>query len=250
MPKSILSTKDLTISIKATPLLEGINLDIHWRKITAIIGPSGCGKTTLIRTFNRLTDFDPDISYTGKITLFDHDIAPMHPILLRRKVGMVFQRPMPFPTMSILDDVVAGYTLNNIPLTQSEKEAKAHDALQKVGLWDEVKDRLSDKGRVLSGGQQQRLCIARTLALGPKLLLLDEPTSSLDHKSTQKIEDLLTELKKTITIIIVTHNIAQAERLSDMTALISQKRLVEWGPTTHLFTTPNTPETAQYLSSK
>jgi phosphate transport system ATP-binding protein len=245
--KPVLETKNLTISVNGVPLIDNLNLSINWRTITTIIGPSGCGKTTLIRTFNRLTDLDPSISHTGEITLFGKSITTMHPIILRRKVGMVFQRPTPFPNMSIAQDVLAGYTLNGIPLSKDQKHHIIEDSLKKVGLWNEVKERLTQRGNDLSGGQQQRLCIARTLALHPKLLVLDEPTSSLDPKSAATFEELLLELKKTITIVLVTHNIPQAKRISDHVAFIQNHKLVEFGPANQVLLSPKTKEAQEYL---
>lgn len=250
MNKNILTTRHLNILINNKVLLEDINLDIRWRKITAIIGPSGCGKTTLIRAFNRLTDPVKKFKIQGEIKFLNHDVMQINPIILRRKIGMVFQKSIPFPNMSIQDNVLSGYTLNGIRLTPQQKMDIVEDTLKKVALWDEVKDRLPDYGHQLSGGQQQRLCIARTLALKPKLLILDEPTSSLDPKATSKIEELLTELKQHVSIILVTHNISQAGRISDFTAFLRNQRLVEYGATRQIFTVPAKLETEQYLTGK
>ena len=231
-------------------VLKGINLDIYKNKITAIMGPSGCGKSTFIRCINRMHEVVDGARIKGEIYLDDRSIFAMHPIIVRRKIGMVFQRPNPFPTMSIYDNVIAGYILNGIKLKKEEKDHIVEDALKKVFLWDEVKDKLHVKGTFLSGGQQQRLCIARSLAMGPEVLLLDEPTSALDPKATRVIEDLLEELKKDFTIIIVTHNASQAARISDYTAFFYLGELVEYEETERIFTVPKHPKTQEYLSGK
>ena len=231
-------------------VLKGINLDIYKNKITAIMGPSGCGKSTFIRCINRMHEVVDGARIKGEIYLDDRSIFAMHPIIVRRKIGMVFQRPNPFPTMSIYDNVIAGYILNGIKLKREEKDHIVEDALKKVFLWDEVKDKLHIKGTFLSGGQQQRLCIARSLAMGPEVLLLDEPTSALDPKATRVIEDLLEELKKDFTIIIVTHNASQAARISDYTAFFYLGELVEYEETERIFTVPKHPKTQEYLSGK
>ncbi len=231
-------------------VLKGINLDIYKNKITAIMGPSGCGKSTFIRCINRMHEVVDGARIRGEIYLDDRSIFGMHPIIVRRKIGMVFQRPNPFPTMSIYDNVIAGYILNGIKLKREEKDHIVEDALKKVFLWDEVKDKLHVKGTFLSGGQQQRLCIARSLAMGPEVLLLDEPTSALDPKATRVIEDLLEELKKDFTIIIVTHNASQAARISDYTAFFYLGELVEYEETERIFTVPKHPKTQEYLSGK
>ncbi|MFV0546652.1 MAG: phosphate ABC transporter ATP-binding protein, partial [Bacteroides sp.] len=211
----ILQIKDVSISY--TPgknAVEGVCADIHRNKITAIMGPSGCGKSTLLRAINRMHELYPDIKVSGEILMNQRNILEMNPMEVRRMAGMVFQRPNPFPTMSIYDNVIAGYKLNGIGLSKKEKDEIVETSLVNVGLWDEVKDSLFKKGTFLSGGQQQRLCIARALALKPDVLLMDEPTSALDPIATNRIEDLLLDLKKEFTIIIVTHNMGQAARIS------------------------------------
>ena len=187
---------------------------------------------------------------SGKILLDNQDIYDTDPIIVRRQIGMVFQRPNPFPTMSIYDNVVAGYNLNGIKLSREEKDQTVEESLRKAALWEEVKDALHRKGSFLSGGQQQRLCIARALAMHPEILLLDEPTSALDPKSTAHIEELVSQLKNAVTIIQVTHNIAQAARVSDFTAFIYLGELVEFGPTSKMFTGPKDKRTEQYLTGK
>jgi len=218
--------------------------------VTSIMGPSGCGKTTFIRCMNRLHELVPNIQVDGTISLFNQDIFSVNPMLIRRQVGMVFQRPNPFPTMSIFDNVVAGYRLNGLPLSKAEALRIVELSLHKAGLWQEVKDVLHRKGAFLSGGQQQRLCIARALAMDPSVLLLDEPTSALDPNSTAHIEDLIAELKESVSIIMVTHNIGQASRVSDYTAFFLGGELIEYGTTQKLFTVPDDPRTEEYLSRK
>jgi phosphate transport system ATP-binding protein len=214
------------------------------------MGPSGCGKTTLVRCINRMHELVPNASISGRMLLQNEDLYAMNPIIARRKIGMVFQRPNPFPTMNIYDNVVAGYKLNGIKINKGELDAIVEGSLRKAALWDEVKDVLYRKGTFLSGGQQQRLCIARALAMKPEIILLDEPTSALDPKATARIEELMNELKNTVTIILVTHNIAQAARTSDFTAFIYLGELVEFGPTQKLFTVPEDKRTEEYLTGK
>jgi phosphate transport system ATP-binding protein len=231
-------------------VLRDVNLTVPRNKVTAIMGPSGCGKTTLIRCINRMHELVPGASVRGRMILGDLDIYAVNPIVVRRRIGMVFQKPNPFPTMSIYDNVIAGYNLNGITLARAERDRVVETSLRKAALWDEVKDCVHRKGTFLSGGQQQRLCIARALAMQPEILLLDEPTSALDPKATSHIEQLMTELKQDVTIILVTHNIAQAARVSDMTAFIYLGELVEFGPSQKLFTVPEDKRTEEYLTGK
>ena len=231
-------------------VLKNVNLSIPKNKATAIMGPSGCGKTTLIRCINRMHELTLGATVSGKIYLLDEDIYATNPIIVRRKIGMVFQRPNPFPTMSIYDNVIAGYKLNGIKIAKNELEKVVEESLRKAALWDEVKDFLHRKGSFLSGGQQQRLCLARALAMRPEIILLDEPTSALDPKSTASIEELITELVDYVTIIIVTHNTAQAARISDFTAFMYLGELIEFGPTEKMFTVPKDKRTEEYLGGK
>lgn len=250
MTKHILKINDLRISYGEKEVLHGVSLSTEPYKLTTLMGPSGCGKTTLIRAINRLHELTPGVRVKGEILLSDNNIFKENPILLRQRIGMVFQRPNPFPNMSIFQNVLAGFTLTNRRLKKKEQEEIVENALQQAALWDEVKDNLHKKGSFLSGGQQQRLCIARALAVKPEILLLDEPTSALDPGATSKIEELLSELKKNITILMVTHNIAQAARVSDYTAFLYLGDLVEFGTTEKLFTVPDDPRTEEYLSGK
>jgi phosphate transport system ATP-binding protein len=213
-----------------------------------MMGPSGCGKTTLLRAINRMLELYPNIVTTGEILLQGENIFSMNAMKVRRMAGMVFQRPNPFPTMSIYDNVLAGYMLNNVGLKKHEKDEIVETSLRSVALWDEVKDSMTKKGSFLSGGQQQRLCIARALALKPELLLMDEPTSALDPISTNKVEELIFELKKEYTIVIVTHNMSQAARLSDNSMFMYLGELVEYGATKQMFTKPNDKRTEEYLT--
>jgi len=250
MEDGILKIENLSAYFGKNRILKDINLLISKEKVTAIMGPSGCGKTTLIRCINRMHELVPEAKVSGKIFLYQENIYDLHPIILRRKIGMVFQKPNPFPTMSIYDNVIAGYKLNGIKISRSEQDRIVEESLKKAALWEEVKDNLYRTGTFLSGGQQQRLCIARALAMNPEIILLDEPTSALDPKATQRIEELIVELKKTVTIILVTHNIAQAARVSDFTAFLYLGELVEYGHTEKLFTVPEDKRTEEYLTGK
>ncbi|MCI5705792.1 MAG: phosphate ABC transporter ATP-binding protein PstB [Odoribacter sp.] len=247
----ILQLKDVCISY--TPgknAVNGVNAKIEKNNITAIMGPSGCGKSTLLRAINRMHELYPDIQITGEILLDNQNILKMNPMEVRRMAGMVFQRPNPFPTMSIYDNVIAGYKLNGIRLSKKEKDEIVETCLTNVGLWNEVKDSLYKKGTFLSGGQQQRLCIARALALKPEVLLMDEPTSALDPIATNRIEELLLELKKEFTIVIVTHNMSQAARISDYSMFMYLGELIEYDQTQTMFTTPKDKRTEEYLTGQ
>jgi len=250
MESPILTVEAFSAYFGELGVLKEINLSIPEKKATAIMGPSGCGKTTLIRCVNRMHELVPNSRVSGKILLNGKNLYGMNPIVVRRKIGMVFQKPNPFPTMSIYDNVIAGYSLNGIRVSRSEKETIVEESLQKAALWEEVKDNLHRKGTFLSGGQQQRLCIARALAMKPEILLLDEPTSALDPKATSHIEELIAELKKEVTILMVTHNIAQAARISDFTAFIYLGELIEYGTTEKMFTVPKDKRTEEYLTGK
>ena len=241
------------VSISYTPgknAVNHVNADIKKNRITAIMGPSGCGKSTLLRAINRMHELYPDIRISGEILMDNRNILKMNPMEVRRMAGMVFQRPKPLPTMSIFDNVIAGYKLNGIRLKKKEKEEIVETCLTNVGLWNEVKDALFKKGTFLSGGQQQRLCIARALALKPEVLLMDEPTSALDPIATNRIEELLLELKKEFTIIIVTHNMSQAARISDYSMFMYLGELIEYDKTRIMFTNPRDKRTEEYLTGQ
>lgn len=247
--KYLLELKDVCVSY--TPeknAVENVSADIEANTITAMMGPSGCGKSTLLRAINRMHDLYPEIKTTGEILLKGENIFDMNPMKVRRLAGMVFQRPNPFPTMSIYDNVLAGYRLNGISLKKAERDEIVETSLKSVALWDEVKDSMTKRGSFLSGGQQQRLCIARALALKPELLLMDEPTSALDPISTNRVEDLILELKKDYTIVIVTHNMSQAARISDNSMFMYLGHLVEYGSTRQMFTKPKDKRTEDYLT--
>jgi phosphate transport system ATP-binding protein len=230
--------------------LKQINLQIVDRKVTALIGPSGCGKSTLLRCFNRMHDLYPGNRYAGEIRLYpeDRNLIEMDPGLVRLRIGMVFQKPNPFPK-SIYENVAAGLRVRGIH-DKAILQEWVEQALRGAALWDEVKDRLHESAYGLSGGQQQRLCIARALAPQPDLLLLDEPTSALDPIATARIEDLLTELRETVTVIIVTHNMQQAARISDFTAYMHLGVMVEYGDTSELFTNPREEKTRDYITGR
>ncbi|MDR1645890.1 MAG: phosphate ABC transporter ATP-binding protein [Tannerellaceae bacterium] len=247
--KYILELKNVSVSYSpGKQAVDNVSAGIQPHTVTAIMGPSGCGKSTLLRAVNRLHELYRDIRTTGEILLKGESVFRMNPMQVRRLAGMVFQRPNPFPTMSVYGNVLAGYKLNNISLSQAEKDGIVERSLRSVNLWDEVKDSLNKKGTFLSGGQQQRLCIARTLALKPELLLMDEPTSALDPISTARIEELILELKKQVTILIVTHNMSQAARISDQSMFMYLGELVEFGPTKQMFTKPRDKRTEDYLT--
>jgi len=241
---------DLSAYFGDTRVLNGIDLAVPSRRVSSIMGPSGCGKTTLIRCVNRMHELVPGARVTGNIYLNGEDVYGMSAIEVRRRVGMLFQRPNPFPTMSIYDNVIAGYKLNGIRLSRKVGDRIVEESLTRAALWDEVKKDIHRKGSFLSGGQQQRLCMARALAMNPEVILLDEPTSALDPGSTMKIEALMAELKESVTIVLVTHNIAQAARVSDYTAFLYLGELVEFGPSERLFTVPEDKRTEEYLTGK
>jgi phosphate transport system ATP-binding protein len=238
--------------------VEDVSLTIEPRSVTAFIGPSGCGKSTFLRTLNRMHEVIPGAYVTGEVLLDGENLyAPnVDPVLVRRQVGMVFQRPNPFPTMSIRDNVLAGVKLNNRRISRSDADALVERSLQGANLWNEVKDRLEQPGSGLSGGQQQRLCIARAIAVAPEVLLMDEPCSALDPISTYAIEELIEELKAEYTIVIVTHNMQQASRVSDKTAFFNiagtgkPGKLIEYDDTSTIFTAPSVKSTEDYVSGR
>ena len=249
--KPILRVQNLFVSYeKDKYAVADVSVDIKRNIITAIMGPSGCGKSSLLRAMNRMHELYPNIETRGKIFLNDKDISKLSNIELRRKIGMVFQSPNPFPSMSIYDNVIAGYKLNGIRQKRSRRDEIVEKSLKDVALWNEVKDSLYKKGNFLSGGQQQRLCIARALAFQPDVILLDEPASALDPVSTSRIENLLVKLKKEYTIVLVTHNMAQAARISDYSMFMYLGELVEYGKTKDLFTNPSDKRTEEYLTGK
>ncbi len=233
-----------------TMAVKYVSAAIERNTITAIMGPSGCGKSTLLRAANLMHELYPHIHVGGEILLEGQNILNMEPIDVRRRIGMVFQRPTPFPTMSIYDNVLAGFTLNGIRLPKSERDETVERCLRSVALWDEVKDVMGKKGTFLSGGQQQRLCIARALAMKPDVLLMDEPTSALDPIATKHIEELMTELQKEVTILIVTHNMGQAMRVSKRSMFMYLGELVEFGDTAQMFSNPLDERTRAYLTGK
>ena len=253
-----IEVKDLNVYYGKFKAVEDVSLTIEPRTVTAFIGPSGCGKSTFLRTLNRMHEVIPGASVEGEVlidgkNLYDADVDP---VLVRRQVGMVFQRPNPFPTMSIADNVLAGVKLNNNKLSKSDAEHLVEKSLKGANLWKEVKDRLNLPGSGLSGGQQQRLCIARAIAVSPEVILMDEPCSALDPISTLAIEDLIEELKAKYTIVIVTHNMQQASRVSDKTAFFNiagtgePGKLIEFDDTTTIFENPHVQATEDYISGR
>ncbi|HEX9300055.1 MAG TPA: phosphate ABC transporter ATP-binding protein PstB [Actinomycetota bacterium] len=243
---------DLNAWFGSNHVLHGVNLTARPGSVTAIIGPSGCGKSTLIRCLNRMHEEVRGARVEGKVLFDGTDIygTDVDPVAVRRRIGMVFQRPNPFPTMSILDNATAGLRLSGERLPRSKLAEGGERALRAAGLWDEVKDRLDEPGGRLSGGQQQRLCIARALAVEPEVILLDEPASALDPASTLRIEELVGGLKERYTIVIVTHNMQQAARVSDWTLFMLFGEVVEFGPTEKVFTTPDDKRTEDYVTGR
>ena len=246
-----ITVKNLSVYFGKTQVLKSVSIDVAARAVTAIIGPSGCGKSTFLRSLNRLHELVPEARMEGEIRLFDQDIyrREVEAVVVRRRIGMVFQKSNPFPTMSIADNVTVGLRLNGIR-SRSVLAGRTEQSLRMAALWDEVKDRLQAPAISLSGGQQQRLCIARALAVQPQVLLMDEPASALDPLATSKIEDLILELKKEYTIVIVTHNMQQAARVSDHTAFFYLGELVEFGSTSRIFTNPSQKRTEDYVTGR
>ena len=250
MERTIIKSRNFNAYFGANHVVKNVNIDIPKNNIVAVMGPSGCGKTTYLRCINRLHELIQGATCNGQMILNNDNVYEMHPIFVRLKIGMVFQRPNPFPNLSIYDNVIAGYKLNGMKLPKAEKDQKVEESLRKAALWNEVKDALHKKGTFLSGGQQQRLCIARAIAMEPEVLLLDEPTSALDPISTSSIEELLHELKKNYTLIIVTHNMQQAARVSDKTAFFYVGELVEYDETKKMFTNPSDQRTQNYITGR
>ena len=249
--KPIIEFKDVCVSYtRSIMAVKHVSASVERNTITAIMGPSGCGKSTLLRATNLMHELYPNIRVEGQILLNDKNILGMEPIDVRRRIGMVFQRPTPFPTMSISENVLAGFMLNGIRLSRSEKEEIVETSLRNVSLWEEVKDVLNKKGTFLSGGQQQRLCIARALAMKPDVLLMDEPTSALDPIATKHIEELLVQLKDEVTILIVTHNMGQAKRISSRSMFMYLGELIEYDDSEKMFTNPKDERTKAYLTGK
>ena len=251
-----LRAEDVNVWFGERHVLKDVNLAFPTNQVTALIGPSGCGKSTFIRTLNRMHEVIPGARVEGEVmidgkNLYDADVDP---VLVRRQVGMVFQRPNPFPTMSIADNVLAGVKLNNNKLSKSDAEHLVEKSLKGANLWKEVKDRLGEHGGALSGGQQQRLCIARALAVEPQVLLMDEPCSALDPGSTFRIEQTISELAKSMTIVIVTHNMQQAARVADYTAFFLSDGgpgvMVETAPTSKIFSNPSDKRTEDYVTGR
>ena len=253
-----IEVRDLNVYYGKFKAVEDVSLTIEPRSVTAFIGPSGCGKSTFIRTLNRMHEVIPGAYVEGEVLVDGDNLygAGIDPVLVRRQVGMVFQRPNPFPTMSIADNVLAGVKLNNRRISKSDADDLVEKSLQGANLWNEVKDRLDRPGSSLSGGQQQRLCIARAIAVEPEVILMDEPCSALDPISTLAIEDLIEELKRDYTIVIVTHNMQQASRVSDRTAFFTiagtgmPGTLIEYDDTSVIFSNPSVKATEDYVSGK
>ncbi|WP_426181290.1 phosphate ABC transporter ATP-binding protein PstB [Microbacterium sp. TWP3-1-2b2] len=257
MSKSI-EVNDLNVFYGDFLAVEGVSIDIKPNTVTAFIGPSGCGKSTFLRTLNRMHEVIPRARVEGEVLIDGKNLygANVDPVLVRRQVGMVFQRPNPFPTMSIKENVLAGVKLNNTRMAKSDQDALVEQSLRGANLWNEVKDRLDKPGSGLSGGQQQRLCIARAIAVSPDVILMDEPCSALDPISTFAIEELIAEIKTQYTVVIVTHNMQQASRVSDKTAFFNiagtgkPGKLIEYDETATIFTTPSVQATEDYVSGR
>ncbi len=253
-----IDVKDLNVYYSKFLAVEDVNISIEARSVTAFIGPSGCGKSTFLRTLNRMHEVIPGARVEGEVLLDGDNLydSGVDPVMVRSQIGMVFQRPNPFPTMSIRDNVLAGVKLNNKRISKSDADALVEKSLRGANLWNEVKDRLARPGSGLSGGQQQRLCIARAIAVSPEVILMDEPCSALDPISTLAIEDLINELKSEYTVVIVTHNMQQAARVSEKTAFFNiagtgkPGKLIEYGETTNIFNKPEQKATEDYVSGR
>ena len=246
-----LTAENLSAGFGKKKVLDSVSIEFKEKAVTAIIGPSGCGKSTLIRCLNRMHEVTTSAWVTGQVFLENQNVydPAVDPASIRRKIGLVFQKPNPFPTMSVFDNVAAGLRLNG------EKDrkliaGKVEENLRKSFLWDEIGDRINESGASLSGGQQQRLCIARALAVEPEVVLMDEPCSALDPVATAKIEELIIKLKETYTVIVVTHNMQQAARISDLTGFLYLGKLIEFGPTRQIFENPHNELTERYISGK
>jgi len=256
-PKGGLETRNLHAWFDKHHALEDVSLHFPENTVTGLIGPSGCGKSTFLRLLNRMHEFIPRSAMAGEVLFEGQDIysPSVNPIEIRRRIGMVFQKPNPFPAMTVAENVVSGLKLSGLKVTKSEREDLIESCLTKAGLWNEVKNRLGDPGRALSGGQQQRLCIARSLAVSPQVLLMDEPCSALDPTSTRRIEQTISEISESVTIVIVTHNMQQAQRVSDRCAFFlaaenEPGRIIEEGPTKDIFTNPRDSRTEDYVNGR
>jgi phosphate transport system ATP-binding protein len=247
-----LEARDITAWFGDHIVLEGVSLTMQAGQVTALIGPSGCGKSTFLRILNRMHQLVPGAALAGEVLLDGADIYDPNQRLTeaRRQIGMVFQKPNPFPAMNVYDNVLAGLRLTGVKASRAEKDNLVVECLTKAGLWREVRDRLRQPGGALSGGQQQRLCIARSLAVRPRVLLMDEPCSALDPTSTRVIEETMADLCKEVTIVIVTHNMQQAARVSDLTAFFFQGHLIEAGPTDQMYTRPAIKQTEDYITGR
>jgi phosphate transport system ATP-binding protein len=246
-----LTAEDLSAGFGKKKVLDDISIEFKENAVTAIIGPSGCGKSTLIRCLNRMHEVTESAWATGRVMIDGQNVydPSVDPVDVRRKIGMVFQRPNPFPTMSVFDNVAAGLRLNGVKNRKLISE-RVEENLRKAVLWDEIGDQINESGASLSGGQQQRLCIARALAVSPEVVLMDEPCSALDPVATAKIEELIIKLKETYTVIVVTHNMQQAARISDLTGFLYLGKLIEFGPTRQIFSNPHNELTERYISGK
>ena len=250
MENTIVSAENFNAYYGENHAIKNINIKINRNEVVAMMGPSGCGKTTFLRGINRMHELIPNATTKGILKLDGEDVYKMNAIYIRSKIGMVFQRPNPFPNLSIYENVVAGYLLNGIKISKADKDVIVEKSLTSSALWKEVKDSLHKKGTFLSGGQQQRLCIARAIAMQPKVILFDEPTSALDPISTSSVENLFHELKANYTLIIVTHNMQQAARVSDRTAFFYMGEMVEFDDTKTMFTNPKDQRTQNYITGR
>jgi len=250
MENKILKTEGLSAFYNENEAVQNVSVSFPKNEITAIMGPSGCGKTTFLRCLNRMHELTDGASIDGKILLNGENLNELEPIKVRRQIGMVFQHPNPFPTMSIFNNVIAGYKLNGIDKGEEEFRWIVEKSLKEAGLWEEVKNDLHKKGASLSGGQKQRLCIARALAINPEIILMDEPTSALDPVATKHIEELIGNLTKNVTVILVTHNMSQAGRVSDYAMFMYLGEMMETGNTDKMFTNPKKEITEKFLTGK